>query len=130
MELIGLVVALGEEKAKPNRVRELRKRAGLSQKDLAIALGLSDTSIQNYEYRKRRIPGHVLVSMADYFNVSIDYILMVTDDPIRHTGSNNIALVMSTDEKELLSLYRSLPERGKHAVLAGLRDFAEQSKGE
>ena len=63
----------------PNRLRELRKAKGLSQKALAEAVGMSDTGIQNYELKTRTPNADVIVKLADFFDVSTDYLLGRTD---------------------------------------------------
>lgn len=65
-----------DEKASPNRIKELRESRGLSQKKLAELVGCSVNSVQNYEGRARKIPGDLLIKLAALFEVSSDYILM------------------------------------------------------
>ena len=57
------------------RLRELRKERGLKQKEMAEICGLKIRSYQQYEYAENypTVPG--LVFLADYFNVSLDYLL-------------------------------------------------------
>lgn len=57
------------------RLKELRQSKKLSQKALAEAVGMSDTGIQNYELETRTPNADVLVKLADYFGVSVDYLL-------------------------------------------------------
>ena len=66
-----------------SRLKELRKEKGLSQKALAEAVGMSDTGIQNYELETRTPSATVVIKLADYFDVSTDYLLGRTDDPTR-----------------------------------------------
>lgn len=72
---------MANDKRYPNRVKQLRERDGISQAKLAKLIDVSDTSIQNYEYEMRDIPGEVLAKMAEVFNTSSDYILKQTDAP-------------------------------------------------
>lgn len=59
-----------------NRLRELRKKNGLSQDDLAKALGTSRSTIGNYEQGLREPQDHeTLEAIADFFNVDIDYLI-------------------------------------------------------
>jgi transcriptional regulator with XRE-family HTH domain len=59
-----------------NRLRELREERGLTQKELAQALGLSSKStITNYEQNDRDPDYETLIKIAKYFEVSIDYLL-------------------------------------------------------
>jgi len=57
------------------RIRILRERAGLSQNDLAVKLDLSRSSISMYETGERIPSTYVYQSMADLFNVDLDYIM-------------------------------------------------------
>ena len=63
------------------RLRELRKAKGISQLKLALDLNTSQNTISRYETGERE-PGLVeLIKIADYFNVSVDYLLERTDNP-------------------------------------------------
>ena len=64
-----------------DRVVHLRKTRGLTQKQLAMDMGLSEIGIQNYEGRRRKPAYDVLISLADFFGVSIDYLVGRTDNP-------------------------------------------------
>lgn len=65
------------------RLVELRKSRGLTQKQLAADLQLSELAIQHYEAQRRKPAFDVLLSVADYFNVSLDYLVGRSDDPAR-----------------------------------------------
>ena len=67
-----------------NRLRELREDKDLLQKDIAEILNCSQVCYSRYELGKRDIPTEVLINLADYYSVSIDYILGQTDNPIRY----------------------------------------------
>lgn len=66
------------------RLRELRRSRGISQLKLAMDLGLNQNSISRYESGAREADYKTLVLFADYFNVSLDYLLERTDDPAFH----------------------------------------------
>lgn len=62
------------------RLRELREEKGLTQRDIAQALGLSSQStITNYEQNNRDPDYETLIKIAKYHKVSIDYLLGLTD---------------------------------------------------
>lgn len=63
------------------RLRELRKQRNISQLKLAMDLGLSQNSISRYETCEREADYATLIAIADYFKVSIDYLLERTDNP-------------------------------------------------
>lgn len=58
-----------------SRLKELRLAKGLSQKELGAATGLSERGIQNYELRLRHPTIEVAIALADYFDVSLDYLV-------------------------------------------------------
>jgi len=63
------------------RLKELREKRGISQLKLAMDLGLTQNSVSRYESGLREADYKTLVALADYFNVSIDYLLERTDSP-------------------------------------------------
>ncbi len=63
------------------RLKELRKKRGISQLRLAMELGMNQNSISRYESGEREADYQTLIRLADYFNVSIDYLLERTDNP-------------------------------------------------
>lgn len=63
------------------RLRDLREDHDLKQKDLAKILGVSDRTIGMYEQERREPSLELLVKIADYFDVSLDYLLGRTNDP-------------------------------------------------
>lgn len=62
------------------RLKELRKEKGISQLKLAIDLSTNQNSISRYETGERECDYEMLIKIADYFNVSIDYLLGRTDN--------------------------------------------------
>lgn len=63
------------------RLKEIRKSKGISQLKLAIDLNTNQNTISRYETGERE-PGIVeLIRIADYFDVSVDYLLERTDNP-------------------------------------------------
>lgn len=67
-----------------DRLLELRKSRNLTQKQLAIDLQMSELAIQHYESQRRKPAFDALVALADYFDVSLDYLCGRSDDPARH----------------------------------------------
>ena len=63
------------------RLKKQRLQIGITQEFLAMELHLTPSSIWKYENARRfpRLSG--LVNIADYFNISIDYLLGRTDNP-------------------------------------------------
>lgn len=63
------------------RLKELRNKKGILQKELAASLQLTQQTISLYESDRREPDAETLVKMANLFNVSTDYLLGRTDDP-------------------------------------------------
>ena len=62
-----------------NRLRELREKMNLRQTDVAEATGLDQRTLSNYETEKTNPDSFALVKLADFFGVSIDYLVGRTD---------------------------------------------------
>ncbi len=58
-----------------NRLRDLREDRDLKQKDMASLLQVHQTTYSDYELETPNIPVPVLHKLADYYGVSIDYLL-------------------------------------------------------
>jgi len=63
------------------RLRELRTKRRISQVKLALDLNMNQNSISRYETGEREADYDTLIALADYFGVSLDYLLGRTDDP-------------------------------------------------
>ena len=66
------------------RLKVCRKTLKVTQKQVAVAIGTSEQNYQRYERGSQQPTLPVLVSLADYFDVSLDYLVGRSDDPIRH----------------------------------------------
>lgn len=63
------------------RLKELRKARKMTQQRLAIELNMNQNTLSRYETGERQADYQTLILLADYFSVSIDYLLERTDDP-------------------------------------------------
>lgn len=90
------------------RLRELRIQKELTQEDLAKYIGVSRTTYAMYEQGNRQMDYESLLKLADYFQVSLDYLFGRTDFPINFDS-------YSEDEKEFilkaLNLYKEIKEK-------------------
>ena len=64
-----------------NRLRELREKRGFTQLKVALDLNANQNSISRYESGAREAGYDMLLAFADYYGVSVDYILGRTDNP-------------------------------------------------
>ena len=58
-----------------DRLKECRKKINKTQRDVSDDLGLTERGYQNYELGKREPNHETTVKIADYFEVSVDYLL-------------------------------------------------------
>ncbi len=63
------------------RIRDLREDRDLTQKEVAHLLGIQQTVYSRYERGAQNIPLEHLLRLADYYNVSTDYMLGRTNNP-------------------------------------------------
>lgn len=61
------------------RLREIREDRQLSQRQLAEILNVKQNTYSQYETEKRQIPVAMLITLANYYNVSVDFLLCLTD---------------------------------------------------
>lgn len=64
-----------------NRLKELRKSKGYTQISLQMRTGIEQALLSKFENGERIPPTETLLRLADFYNVSIDYILLRTDNP-------------------------------------------------
>ena len=66
------------------RLKELRLAKSMTLKALADMLGMVQRNYQRYETGEVDPPLSKAIALADYFNVSLDYLVGRSDDPVRH----------------------------------------------
>lgn len=77
-----------------NRLKELRQRTGIRQKELAEHLNTTQATLSNWESGKHDPDSKSLLTLADYFGVSTDYLLGKSDKTRPHSE----VLPLTTDE--------------------------------
>lgn len=92
------------------RLLFLRKNAGLTQDELAEILKINKHSISSYERGKSEPPDVIKVEIAVYFNVSVDYLLGLTNDPNPNRVTHPVLL---------------LPDDFPESAKKSLRDYAD-----
>lgn len=99
-----------------NRLRHLRQKFKLTQGELAAVINLKPTAISNYESTRNEPSFEKLTWLCDYFNVSSDYMLGRTDNPLQ-LGMNEI----DDETAEFFTLYKQL----NNANIIEIRSFAK-----
>ena len=64
-----------------SNVKKLRKKRGLTQIAMQMQTGIEQSLISKYENGERIPPTETLITLADFFNTNIDYLLDRTDNP-------------------------------------------------
>lgn len=96
------------------RLYDLRKDAGLTQDALADILRINKHSISSYERDKSEPPDDLKVAIADYFHVSVDYLLGVTNNPNAYEKQRNV-IVLPSDLPD--SVRQSIQEYADFLIL-------------
>lgn len=64
--------------------KKVRLEKKYTQKQVAEGIGITERQYQYYEYGKKVPSALILCTLADYFDVSLDYLVGRSDDPTRH----------------------------------------------
>lgn len=67
-----------------NNLKELRISKNISQKQIAEALETTDRQYRRYENEEQQPTLPIIIKLADYFDVSLDYLVGRTDNPNSH----------------------------------------------
>jgi transcriptional regulator with XRE-family HTH domain len=83
-----------------DRLKEIRKRNNLTQEELATILGVSRSSVAKYEANERYPEIDLIVKAADYFCISVDYLL---DRNPSHAERIAVTIAAELNKRELLN---------------------------
>lgn len=110
------------------RIRELRLEKELLQRELSNKIHIASNTLSQFEVGKAKPSYEVLISLADFFQVSTDYLLGRSDDFDNVTIQTNGAQ-LTKDEEQLLQTYRKLTEKNKMHVSAYAQVRLEEQDG-
>ena len=102
-------------------LKKLREEAGISQKQLAELIGVSQQSVNKYENHNIEPDIEVMIRIADYFNTSVDYLIGHTD--VRRKIEATHAYELNADESAVIEGYRTLSEKQKHCIVAVIKSY-------
>lgn len=91
-----------------NRIRELREESGLRQIDVATATGIDQKTLSNYETEKTNPDSYALIRLADFFNVSIDYLVGRIDDTFSTVERQEISKKIDNIKQDLNNIKKFL----------------------
>lgn len=99
------------------RLKELRKHAGKTQLEVANALGISRQAYSNYESEAREPDYETLLRIADYFEVSTDYIL----ERAKEKTSSPLSDPLSEEDAALLEAFHAASSETRNNIYLILR---------
>ena len=111
------------DKMEIKRMRDLREDSDRTQKNIADLLNMHRSVYRRYESGERETPAWVVVKLADYYNVSTDYLLGLTDNPER-------PIRLSKTEKLMIKTMRGLYRDQQEAVHNQVQFFQKQNQRE
>lgn len=98
-------------------LKALREKHGISQQKLAVAIGVSQQSINKYENHNIEPDIDTLIAIADYFGTSVDYLIGRTDD----TSYRGI----TPEENAFLAKYRCLTLKEKESIKLIIENYSK-----
>lgn len=99
-----------------NRLKELRLERNLSQEDVANGIGTRQSNIGRWENETNEPAAGFLIKLADFFAVSVDYLLGRSDD-FGNVTLHRTDLAADSLDRELLEHFRKLDVTGKNKVI-------------
>lgn len=111
------------------RLIQLREEIGYTNRtEFAKKIGIPSTTLRNYETNVREAGHKFLILMSEFFDVSIDYLLCVTDERERKNKSSNNLENLPKDEKEALNLYKELDIEDKAEIRGTMKGMLKSEK--
>lgn len=101
-----------------NRIKALREELGLKQEELAKKMSVSPSSIGMYETNKREPNNELILKLAEFFNVSTDYLLGKSDIRNPNTQEDDIL------NEAMIGMSKEDYEKLTDAQKKQIRDFA------
>ena len=104
-------------------LKRLREEAGVSQKLLAEAIGVSQQSINKYENHNIEPDIGTMIRIADYFNTSVDYLIGHTD--IRRKIESVDSYQLNKQESKVIDRFRTLSRKQRDWVVTVIDSYAD-----
>ncbi len=95
------------------RIKELRAERGLYQKDIASLVNKTIACVSDWEKGNTEPSIAEIIKIADYFNVSADYLLGRENE----VGFVEVTPTLTPDQQELIDLYNKMSYRDKNQLL-------------
>lgn len=96
-----------------NRIKELRELNNITQQELGRIINVNGSAISKYESERIPLTASTIQALADYFNVSTDYLLCKSNDSQPISGQNTF----SSNNNELENLFNDYKKMGFQFIL-------------
>ena len=95
-------------------LKMLRTAKGISQKQLADTIGVSQQAVNKYENHGSEPDIEGLIALAEFFNTSVDYLIGYSE--VNRKNQTYVPTELSQDELFLINCYRNLSESEKESI--------------
>lgn len=112
-----------------SRFKDLRLARGLTQGRLARELGTSQQTISRIEFKDEMIPTDILIKASKYYNVSVDYILGLTEEKHNQVSQERLQKHLAEHENMMLE-YAALKPEYRMVVKSVVRTLTELQENE
>lgn len=103
------------------RIEELREEKGITQNEIAEAIGTSRTNIGRWEKGLNEPSYTYVIKLANFFNVSVDY--LIGNEESFPTVRGERAEPLSEEEQKLVTYYRAIGKEAKMAIYTTAESF-------
>lgn len=120
-----------------NRIKELRRKKGISQSQLAKQMHTNQANISAWELEKWQPDQETLKALAKYFGVSIDYLLGISDclwtpEDYANGVVNSVKMDITANDLDILDKYHEIEEafgeKGKNLIIDFCDILLEKAK--
>lgn len=106
-------------------LKKLREEKGITQKQLADVISVSQQSINKYENHNIEPDIATLIRMADYFNTSVDYIIGYSQ--VRRRAEAVRPYDLNSEESKLIDGYRGLSLKKRESIRLIIENYNDKS---
>lgn len=115
------------------KIKELRLSDNMTQTEFGNKFGIVKSTVSLYESGKSTPNDEIKIKICEYFNVSMDYLLGITNsisptlDNNMQTTSESLIQTTSEDEKDLLIYFRNLSRKDQRLILVQMENMLHES---
>ena len=103
--LVLYIILFSGESEMYRRLRDLREDHDLTQKQIAKILSLTNSAYATIERGEHALTADVLVTLSNFYDVSTDYLLGLTDFPVKFALENNLLNFIECENEEIFYLF-------------------------